>query len=91
MKDELSYRIATLRNEYLRLHKKDRVVWHTEGEGSNAKMEDIMAIHVEDAKTLEKQVASLKAELDQCLTVHAELNDEHEKLKTKLDWMKVKT
>ena len=31
----------------------------------------------------EKRIAELEAELDQCLTVHAELNDEHEKLKTK--------
>ena len=30
-----------------------------------------------------KRIAELEAELDQCLTVHAELNDEHEKLKTK--------
>ena len=37
------------------------------------------------------EIDSLKAELDQCLTVHAELNDEHEKLKTKFDWMKVET
>ena len=59
MRSPLSERIATLRNEYIRLHKKDRVVWHKEG-NSNATMEEIMAIHIEDAKTLEDRTSTNK-------------------------------
>ena len=71
-----------------------RALGKDEGMKRIAELEQELAKYIHTPKayaTMEENLSEVEAELDQCLTVHAKLNDDHEKMKTKFDWMKVET